>query len=255
MQLDSDMSKLATAAQEEVTTDYFVLSDEQSVNQISDIITDYLCNNYSFYNTGLEAYDRSVDGFESSSVHVIASPSNGGKSITLANLLYRIARNNKEEFKENDAALYISCEDDTIKTTRKFMSIFGNYEFDKVRNIYRASHEYITHLKKNKTDIDSDSKAVISGLFNDVLYDSITKTTSGTLKIIFKYSPENSLSAGDIQRTLKKFEMQGIRVKYIIIDYLDVLKPTLSYAGNIMADEYLMLGVKNKCDAIKNVQN
>jgi len=60
LQLDSDMSKLATAAQEEITTDYFVLSDEQSVNQISGIITDYLCNNYSFYNTGLEAYDRSV---------------------------------------------------------------------------------------------------------------------------------------------------------------------------------------------------
>ena len=45
---------------------------------------------------------------ESSSVHIIASPSNGGKSITLSNLLYRIAKNNNDEFKDGDAALFIT---------------------------------------------------------------------------------------------------------------------------------------------------
>ena len=113
LQLDADMSNLATASsQDETSTDYYVLSDKESASQISGLITDYLCNNYSFYNTGLDAYDQSVSGFESSSVHVIASPSNGGKSITLANLLYRLAKNNNEEFKETDAALYITCEDE-----------------------------------------------------------------------------------------------------------------------------------------------
>lgn len=243
LQLDSDVSNLTTTNKDDVTTDYYILSDKKSVSQISDLITDYICNNYSFYNTGLEAYDRSVDGFESSSVHIIASPSNGGKSVTLTNLLYRIAKSNADEFKENDAALYITCEDDSIKTTRKFISVFGNYEFDKIRNVYRAAHEYITQIKKEKDCIDDESKLLIKNLFDDILFDSITKTTDGNLKIIFKYAPENTLSAGDIHQQLKKFEMQGIHIKYLIIDYLDVLKPTLTY-GNVFSDEYVTLGIK-----------
>lgn len=92
LQLDADMSSMATSSKEEVSTDYYILSDSNSVSQISDSITDYLCNNYSFYGSGLEAYDNSVNGFESSSVHIIASPSNGGKSITLSNLLYQLVK-------------------------------------------------------------------------------------------------------------------------------------------------------------------
>lgn len=63
LQLDSDMSNLSTVGHEETATDYFILSDKESATQISGLITDYLCNNYSFYNTGLKAYDDSVDGF------------------------------------------------------------------------------------------------------------------------------------------------------------------------------------------------
>ena len=242
IQLDSDMSNLSTVGHEETSTDYYILSDKESACQISGLITDYLCNNYSFYNTGLVAYDNSVSGFESSSVHIIASPSNGGKSITLSNLLYRIAKNNSEEFKEGDAALFITCEDDTVKTTRKFMSVFGNYSYDGVREIYRASHEFISKIKKQKDEIDQDSKEMISNLFNEMLYDSITKTTAGTLKIIFKYAPEQSLSASEIAQQIKKFQLMGINIKYLIIDYLDVLKPSLTY-GTAISDEYYTLGV------------
>lgn len=241
LQLDSDMSNLSTAtSSDEISTDYYILSDKNSASQISGLITDYLCNNYSFYSTGLEAYDKSVDGFESSSVHIVASPSNGGKSITLANLLYRIAKNNNDEFKETDAALYITCEDDYIKTTRKFMSIFGNYDFDKIRNIYRASHDLITKVKKSKEEVDSETKELIKSVFDEILYDSIIKTTAGMLKVIFKYSPENSLSAGNIQQEIRKLKLQGINVKYLIIDYLDVLKPTLTYN---YFEEHQLLGV------------
>ena len=178
---------------------------------------------------------------ESSSVHIIASPSNGGKSITLSNLLYRIAKSNSNEFKEGDAALFITCEDDTVKTTRKFMSIFGNYDYSGIREIYRISHEFISKIKKEKDEVDKENKEIINNLFNDMLYDSITKTTSGTLKIIFKYAPEQSLSASEISQQIKKFELMGINIKYLIIDYLDVLKPSLTYSS--ISDEYFNLGV------------
>ena len=63
LQLDSDMSQLNTVGHDETAMDYFILSDKESACQISGLITDYLCNNYSFYNTGLKAYDDSVSGF------------------------------------------------------------------------------------------------------------------------------------------------------------------------------------------------
>ena len=122
------------------------------------------------------------------------------------------------------------------------MSVFGNYSYDGVREIYRASHEFISKIKKQKDEIDQDSKEMISNLFNEMLYDSITKTTAGTLKIIFKYAPEQSLSASEIAQQIKKFQLMGINIKYLIIDYLDVLKPSLTY-GTAISDEYYTLGV------------
>ena len=122
------------------------------------------------------------------------------------------------------------------------MSVFGNYSYDGVREIYRTSHEFISKIKKQKDEVDQDSKGLINNIFNEILYDSITKTTAGTLKIIFKYSPEQSLSASEIAQQIKKFQLMGINIKYLIIDYLDVLKPSLTY-GSAISDEYFTLGV------------
>ena len=61
--------------------------------------------------------------------------------MTLANLFWRIATHNKDDFTENDAALFITCEDDIIKTTRKFMSIFGNFNYQTIRELYQKIHE------------------------------------------------------------------------------------------------------------------
>lgn len=120
------------------------------------------------------------------------------------------------------------------------MSIFGNYSYDSIRNIYRSAHELITKIKKAKTEVDEENRAFIKGIFDEILYDSILKTTSGMLKVIFKYSPENTLSAGDIQRYIKKLQTQGINIKYVIIDYLDVLRPTIM---NGFYEEHQMLGI------------
>lgn len=242
LQLNADISQLKTVDRDETATDYYLLSDESSISKISTSITDYINDNYSFYQCGLTAYDESVSGFESSSVHLVASPSNGGKSMTLANLFYRLAQENKDEFTEHDAALYISCEDDLIKTIRKFMSIFGNYDYNIIREMYRKTHEFFNEIKKdgNPSNLDK-GKEVINGLFNEILNESIVKTTKGNLKIIFKYAPENTLSAGDITKQIEKYKHSGINIKYLIIDYLDVMKPTLLSLSNI--DEYNTLGM------------
>lgn len=241
IQLNSDLSQLNTVNHNESSVDYYVMDDVSSITDISSSITNYILDNYSFYSCGLDAYDCSVSGFESSSVHIIASPSNGGKSMTLANLFWRLAMNNTSEFNKNDAALYITCEDDTIKTTRKFMAIFGNYDYRLIRDLYKKIHEFFITIKKsNNNELINQAKEIVTNLFKDVLDDSIVKTKKGDLKIIFKYAPENTLSAGDITKQLELYKHQGINIKYIIIDYLDVMKPTLNI--NNVSDDYNTAG-------------
>lgn len=244
LQLNADLSKLSTVSRDETAVDYYVLSDVTSVDTISQSVIDYIYDNYTFYRTGLEAYDRSVDGFESSSVHLIMSPSNGGKSVTLANLFYKLAQENTQDFTENDAALFISCEDDLIKTARKFISIFGNYSYGLVRDLFKQIYEvFNTFKKKNGDNIDEESikdlKNQAKKIFFDLLNNSVVKTTKGNLKIIFKYSPENSLSASDIAKQLEKYKLQKINIKYLIVDYLDTLKAS---SVNAETNDYDKLG-------------
>lgn len=241
LQLNSDLSQLSTVNHNENSVDYYMMDSDESITDISNSIVDNILNNYSIYKCGLSAYDNSVAGFEASSVHIVASPSNGGKSMTLANLFWRIAMNNKDDFTESDAALFITCEDDIIKTTRKFMSIFGNFDYQIIRDIYKDIHGLFTEIKKgnNNEHLEYCKDAAVE-IFKDVLNESIVKTTKGNLKIIFKYSPENTLSCGDITRQIEIYKHQGINIKYLIVDYLDVLKPTL-ITSNI--DDYTKLGI------------
>lgn len=243
LQMNADLSKLNTVNHAETAVDYYTMDNEQSVRDISDTISEYIMDHYAFYSCGLKAYDDSVSGFESSSVHIIASPSNGGKSMTLANLFWRIAINNKDEFTDKDVALYITCEDDIIKTTRKFMSIFGNYDYQEIRNLFKKVHEFFSEVKKNDSpELTKSAQNTISDLFKGILDESIVKTTKGNLKIVFKYAPENTFSAGDLTRQIETYKMQGINVKYVIIDYLDVMKPTLAI-GDSQSDDYNKLGI------------
>lgn len=108
LQLHSDLSNLATVAKSETATEYYELSDSKSILDISENITNYIFDNYTFFKTGLDIFDKSIDGMEASSVHVIAAPSNAGKSITLSNLFYKLAQQNQEQFQPGDAALFIS---------------------------------------------------------------------------------------------------------------------------------------------------
>lgn len=242
LQLNSDLSLLSTINRDETATDYYTISDPESAKLIGENITNYIWDNYSFYKCGLNAYDKSVDGFESSSVSLIGAPSNHGKSMTLANLFYRIAQSNKDEFTDHDAALYISAEDDLIKTTRKFISIFGNIDYEIVRNMYKKTHDFFNQIKKKGDEsLIETAKKSINELFSEILNNSIIKSSKGNLKIIFKYSPENTLSPGDISRQIDKYKHAGINVKYLIIDYLDVLKPTINLSNNF--DEYNTLGL------------
>lgn len=226
LKINSDLSRLSSIVHEESVMDYYTLSDESSVQEISESMVSNIWDNYSFFQTGLNVYDKSVGGFESSSLHLIMSPSNGGKSVSLANLIYNIAQHNQDAFEVDDAAIFVSCEDDLVKCNRKFMSIFGNYSYSNIRELYRKTSDVFTLLKKRGSD-GQDAKKLVQKIFHDLMIKSVVQTTQGKLKIIFKYAPENSFSAADLARQIDKFRMQGIHVRYVIIDYLDTLRPSV----------------------------
>lgn len=242
IQLNIDAAELSNSSKQDSTTDYYVLSDINSAGDIAHSIVDYIYDNYTFFNSGLNAFDHSVGGFESSSVHVLMAPSNGGKSVCLANLGYKLALTNLDDYEENDAALFVSCEDDLIKSVRKFTSIFGNFSYSEVRELYRTINEKFMEYKKKKNSHQTSEEVKENGfqVILKLLVKSIVDNTKNNIKIIFKYAPENKLCVGDIERQIEKFKLQKINIKYICIDYLDVLRPTSKYYTN--SNDYDNLG-------------
>ena len=111
----NDLSKLQSVAKNERESDYVVIKDKDSTNKFANTVVDHISNGYSFFKTGFtESIDKPLDGFESSSVHVLAAPSNHGKSLALINLERTIILENIKDFQENDAIIFVSLEDKII---------------------------------------------------------------------------------------------------------------------------------------------
>ncbi len=245
LEIHSDLNNLQSLNKDTATTDYYLLDGSDSANHIADEMVNYISNGYSFFKTGLEIFDNSIDGFESSSVHLITGPSNHGKSVMLANLFHSIVKHNIDEFNNNEAALFITLEDDIVKLLRKLICIFGNYEFNSVKDLYKKSYEVvkshqkilqdsneIIDIKINKPAYHTEIKKIFTNLINN----SIISVTNDNFKIIIKHAPEDNFSPGDIGRQIEKLKMQGIIVKYVVIDYLDVMVPTISKSYYKMYD-------------------
>jgi len=107
----NELSKLQTAHNLDTERDFYVISDEKSVNDLAGSFVDYISTGYSFYKTGFELFDNNIEGFESASVHLVSAPSNHGKSIFLINLVNTIIQCNHADFEKGDAILFLTLED------------------------------------------------------------------------------------------------------------------------------------------------
>jgi replicative DNA helicase len=112
--LYNDLSKLQTLSKVDQAKDYFVLTDKKSAEVLASNLYEYVSTGYSFLKTGYKIFDKSADGFESSSVHLISAPSNNGKSIFMSNLTRSIIENNLDEFEEDEVILFLTLEDRKI---------------------------------------------------------------------------------------------------------------------------------------------
>lgn len=231
----NDISKLQSLSKDERQSDYFEISDSKSVAKVSEEMVNYISSGYSFFKTGLEVFDNSVEGFESSSVHLVTAPSNHAKSVMLANLLKTLTINNISDFNKNDAGIIITLEDSLEKLLRKLICIFGNYKYSEVKRLYKEFYEIIKAQEKINKSLDkTDSqelkniKSKMKTIIQDLLNKSMLSATNGNFKIFIKHSAENTYCPGDVGRYIEKLKTQGIRVKFIIIDYLDTMSATIN---------------------------
>jgi hypothetical protein len=221
----NDLSKLQSINKAEAISDYFVICDKQSSDTLAETLFQYVSKEYSFFKTGFTLFDQYIEGFESSSVHLISAPSNHGKSIFMINLCHMMSRINKNDFQQGDAVVFVTLEDDIYKLSRRFMSIFGNYKYNLLRRVFKQGYEI---SKANEiTDSKSNMGLKVKSMFKNLIDSSVTAVTNGKFAVIVKHENENIFSPGDLGRFLDRLRVEGWNPKMVYMDYVDCATPTI----------------------------
>jgi len=213
----NNLSSLQVLVKEQSLSDYIVLSDAESIKKVATDIVTFLETGFSFFKSGYPLIDENVGGIESGSVSIIAGPSNHAKSIFMINLFYRTILNNANQFKKDDAVVFITLEDDIWKILRRFISIFGNFDANLVRKTWIRTSQL---LKDNKSNAKIQKK--VFDLVSELLTHSVRKVTNNKVNCVLKHCSENSFSPADAAKFIDTLKMQGYNVKLVAIDYIDV---------------------------------
>jgi len=221
------LSTLKTVATEDMLSDYLVFKDNDSVRKAVEDITQFLTTSYNHYDTGYTLFDENVDGLETSSVHIIAGPSNHAKSIFMLNITKGLIMKNLNTFTNNDAIIFITLEDDIHKLLRRIISVFGNYDTRIVKRLFQVLSTYFQN-QNERDKINMNSTGLGIDLLNQIISDAIVTITGSKVSFIIKHCNENSFSMRDGTRFLDKLKLQGLSPKALFIDYLDVMKSSSS---------------------------
>lgn len=227
----NDLSKLQSVSKSETFDDYFVISNKHSVDQLADTLFKYISTGYSFYKTGFTLFDQYIEGFESSSVHLISAPSNHGKSILMVNLLRSIIEANISEFKSNDVIVFVTLEDDIYKLTRRFMSVFGNVKHSNLRLAFKQFYEI--SKAHELTEGQSTISHKIQSMLKNLIYMSILNVTNEKVAVCLRHENENTFSPGDLGKFLDKLRVEGLNPKMVFMDYVDCAQPTIQRYSHV----------------------
>lgn len=220
----NELSKLKTLSKEENRlSNYIILNDKDSSKVLAKTLTKYFSENYVHYKSGYNLVDYYIGGLESSSVHIVSAASNHGKSLLLINLCQNIIENNLDEFDENDAILFITLEDDIYKLSRRFISIFGNYTNNTVKDLYKQSY-----LLCKDTENDPAVVHKVTLMLENVLQSSIINKTANKVNLIIYHGEENTFSPNDLSKFIDSQKAEGYNIKSVFLDYIDVMSPTIS---------------------------
>jgi len=222
----SSMSQLSAFKKDDMTESYFVFSDKESIKDPVTKIMDHLKNKNRIYKTGYKILDTS-DSIDSSSLTIIAGPTNHAKSLFMMNIMKKMIENNTE-FNESDVFIFVSLEDDQFKIYKRLVPIFGNYDSFTVKKVAKQSSELLQNNQNLSGVSDSATFERIFSLMEFMTESSIVDVTNGKIKFVIKYASENSFSAADACRLMDSLIFQGLTPRALFIDYVDVMIPSQS---------------------------
>lgn len=221
--------------------DYLMFYDKPSISEALNNILNYLKVSYEVFKTGYSIIDDNLSGIESSSVMIIAGPSNHAKSILMLNIMKAMLQNN-DQSSEDEVYILITLEDDINKLFRRIISIFGNYDAAIIKKVYLKVSEI---LKSTETSnmFGQDAVDKVTKIMEDITNDSILSVTHGKKRLVIKHSSENTFSMADACRFIDSFEIQNLKVKGMFIDYIDVMIPNSNNKNDkFFGDEYTAQG-------------
>lgn len=216
----NDLSKLQSLSKAEAVSDHFIITDDASCENLADTLVTYIAKGFSVFKTGFDLFDNVLNGVESSSVHLLSAPSNHGKSLMCINMCKRMIEANISDFDKKDAILFVTTEDDIHKLSRRFISIFGNYKFESVRQLYAKAYDVTRTQQIMGMSVDTNNQlnSQIQKMFKSLLKASLLKVTQGKVSLVLKHCNENSFSPGDLGRFLDRLKVEGYKPKLIFID-------------------------------------
>ncbi len=217
LKASTNLSELSALKKEGLTDSYFIFSDKESAKEPVTKIMEFLKTSFRIYKTGYNILDNS-DSIDSSSLTVIAGPTNHAKSIFMINIIKRMIENNKD-FDENDAFVFVSLEDDQFKIFKRLSSIFGNYDNRMIKSLFSQSSNLLTSNNDMSNMSESATYERLFSLFEEVTNNSIVDITNGKIKFVIKYAGENSFSSSDACRMLDSLIFQGMKPRALFIDY------------------------------------
>jgi len=231
----NDLSKLQSLSKAESVADYFIISDEDSCSVLADTLVTYISKGFSVFKTGFDIFDNVLDGVESSSIHLLAAPSNHGKSLLCVNMCKRMIEANISDLDKKDAIVFLTLEDDIHKLSRRFISIFGNYKFEVIRQLFAKAYEVTRTQQIMGMSLDNSDNLISSlqKMFKNLLKSSLLKITQGKCSLILKHCNENTFSPGDLGRFIDRLKVEGYKTKLVFVDYIDTMSPTTSVFGNL----------------------
>lgn len=230
LKASTNLSELSALKKEGLVDSYFVFSDKESSKEPVNKIMDFLKSSFRIYKTGYDILDGS-DSIDSSSLTIIAGPTNHAKSIFMLNIMKKMIENSKD-FDENDAFVFVSLEDDQFKIYKRLSSIFGNYDNRVIKSLFSQSSSLLTS-NQNIADISTSSiYERLFSLFEEVTNNSIIDITENKIKFIVKYAGENTFSSSDACRLLDSLIFQNLKPRALFIDYVDVMIPSPNNGGS-----------------------
>jgi len=232
-QLYTSLNKLESLNKLNENKDYFIIDSPESVEELATEMIEYLGEKFSSFITNYFLFDNILGGIESSTVITLSAPSNHGKSLLLINLANNIIEENINNFEDGDAILIVTLEDDIKILLKRILSIFGNYDSEVIKYLYKQSNESISSI-----DSDNLLKSKFTKLMNNTIKKAIYEKTGKKVTLVIKHAPEDTFSGADLSNFILKLKTENqLNVKLVLNDYIDVMIPSKNKTNDKYKDQ------------------